>query len=186
MTINPLPTQYLTRTWAGTFRATCSRVEIVYGKGCFGQLSPSQSNPRIEWMKEERAEIVKSGTWLYGGSINYEVWIVRQNFEYYYEQDFDEAERLNSEGEMFVVIYAQAGQIIGGAHYFLTMAEAIAAAERGVPQGITWNDQRIQPLYGGPTNCGQITSDRSGYHHLSQAKLTMTLYDPCVIAPLGR
>ena len=97
-------------------------------------------------MKTERAEIVKSGSWLYGEAVEYEVWIVKQNFEYYYEEGFDEAEKLNSDGEVFGVIYAQGGQIVSSAHDFLTVGDAIAAAERAVPQGIKWDDHRIQPL----------------------------------------
>ena len=58
-------------------------------------------------MKQERAEIVKSGRWLYGGSVEYEVWIVRQNFEYWYEEEYDDEERLNEDGEVFAVVYAR-------------------------------------------------------------------------------
>ena len=99
-------------------------------------------------MKEERAEIVKSGTWFYDG-LPREVWVVRQNFEYYYEEDFDESERLNDAGESFVVLYAENGHIIGGVPEYLTLDEAISGAERAIQQGIIWDDHRIQPLYGG-------------------------------------
>lgn len=40
---------------------------------------------RLMGEKQERAEIV---TWLYDGLIPSEVWIVKQNFEYHYEEDY--------------------------------------------------------------------------------------------------
>ena len=100
-------------------------------------------------MKAERAEIVKSGFWDYGEAVEYEVWIVKQNFEYHYEEGFDEAERLNSAGEVFAVIYAQEGQRIGSVEDFVTLNEAVTAAERAIPQGIRWDNHRLQPLFGG-------------------------------------
>jgi hypothetical protein len=101
-------------------------------------------------MKKERAEIVKSGTWLYGGSISYEVWIVRQNFEYHYEEEFDESEHLNEDGELFAVVYARDGGVVGqGGAESLTLNEAITIAEHAIPQGIKWDDHRLQPLFGG-------------------------------------
>jgi hypothetical protein len=100
-------------------------------------------------MNEERAEIVKSGHWTYDGSLQYEVWIVRQNFEFYYEEGFDSVERLNGDGEAFAVLCAQDGRPIGGVSEFLSMEEAIGAAERVIPQGIQWDNHRLQPLFGG-------------------------------------
>ena len=49
--------------------------------------------------KQLYAEIVKSGTWLYDGQVPHEVWIVRQNFDYFYEEGFeDNPESLNEHG----------------------------------------------------------------------------------------
>jgi hypothetical protein len=100
-------------------------------------------------MKKERAEIVKSGTWLYEGHVKYEVWIVRQNFEYHYDEGFDEKERLNADGESFSVLCLRDIKVIGGVQESLSLKEAVAAAERAVPQGINWDDHRLQPLFGG-------------------------------------
>jgi hypothetical protein len=100
-------------------------------------------------MKEEKAQIVKSGTWSYDGKVMYEVWIVKQNFEYWYEEDYDETEQLNENGEKFAVLYALDGKHVAGDSEFFTLEEAVAAAERAVPQGIRWDDHRIQPLFGG-------------------------------------
>ena len=42
----------------------------------------------------ERAEIVKSGTWLYDDKVPHGVWIVRQNFDFHWDEGFeDEPER---------------------------------------------------------------------------------------------
>jgi hypothetical protein len=38
--------------------------------------------------RELYAEIVKSGTWLYDGLVPADVWIVKQNFEYHYEEEY--------------------------------------------------------------------------------------------------
>jgi len=97
----------------------------------------------------ERAEIVKSGTWLYGGTAEYEVWIVKQNFEYNYEEEFDAAERLNSDGEVFAVIYARNGAVVGQGPESMNLQDAVAAAESAISQGITWDNHRLQPLYDG-------------------------------------
>jgi hypothetical protein len=85
----------------------------------------------------------------YDESITYEVWIVKQNFEYHYEEGFDEAERLNADGEVFRVLYAHEGNRVGGGSECLSVEEAIAAAENAIPQGIRWDDHRLQRLFGG-------------------------------------
>jgi hypothetical protein len=99
--------------------------------------------------REERAEIVKSGTWLYDGSIPSEIWIVKQNFEYHYEPEWsDEPERLNENGECFSVVVARNGRKIGRGSEEMSLDEAISAAERVTP-GLVWDDHLLQELYGG-------------------------------------
>lgn len=99
--------------------------------------------------REEQAEIVKSGSWLYDGVIPSEVWIVKQTFEYHYEADYsDEPERLNQNGECFSVVIARNGKKIGRGSEEMSFAEAVSAAERVTP-GLVWDDHLIQPLYGG-------------------------------------
>ena len=39
----------------------------------------------------ETAQIVNSGTWLYDGQVVREVWIVKQNFDFYYDDSFEDA-----------------------------------------------------------------------------------------------
>lgn len=99
--------------------------------------------------RELYAEIVKSGTWFYDGLVQSEVWIVRQNFEYHYEEDYtDEPERLNEKGECFSVIIARKGLKIGKGPEELSLAEAVFAAESRTP-GLIWDDHILQMLYGG-------------------------------------
>ena len=99
--------------------------------------------------KEERAEIVKSGVWLYDDSIEYQVWIVRQNFEYYFEEAYDDSERLNSDGEVFAVLHAKNGRAISAPKECFSLEEAVAAAETALPQGIRWDNHRLEKLEGG-------------------------------------
>ena len=117
-------------------------------------------------MKEEKAEIIRSGTWSYDGNITYEVWIVKQNFEYHYEEGFDESECLNADGEVFRVLYEHDGERVGGGSECFSVEEAIAAAEQAIPQGIRWDDHRLQRLFGGrryqlsdgPSRCPRFAS----------------------------
>jgi hypothetical protein len=95
------------------------------------------------------AEIVKSGTWLYDGLVSSEVWIVKQNFEYHYEEGYaEEPEKLNEDGECFGVVIARNGTKIGRGSEEMSLVEAIASAERAIP-GLTWDDHLLQELYGG-------------------------------------
>jgi hypothetical protein len=43
--------------------------------------------------RELYAEIAKSGTWLYDGSVPSEVWIVKQDFQYHYEEGYSRKTR---------------------------------------------------------------------------------------------
>ena len=100
-------------------------------------------------MKRQQAKIVKSGTWFYDFTVSYEVWIVRQNFEYWYEESFDEAERLNPDGEVFAVVNAQHGKFISNGGEFFTIEEATAAADSAISQSIEWDNHRLQKLFRG-------------------------------------
>jgi hypothetical protein len=99
--------------------------------------------------KQERAEIVKSGTWVYAEGVRYEVWIVKQNFEYFFEEGYDDSETLNESGESYKILYLHDGMVIAGGSEFLRLDDAISAANKAIPQGIDWDDHRIQPLFGG-------------------------------------
>jgi hypothetical protein len=97
----------------------------------------------------EKAEIVKSGTWLYDKQIPYEVWIVKQNFDYFYEEGFeDEPERLNENGGLFQGLLAADGRrhLLGSA---FTLEETVAKTEATLQHRVEWDDHRIQPLFDG-------------------------------------
>ena len=98
----------------------------------------------------DTAEIVKSGTWKYDGYVVHEVWIVKQNFDFYYDEGFEDApEDLNENGELFQVVVAKEGRVMSVGLAFHSLEEAIAKAHALIAQGITWDNQRIQPLFGG-------------------------------------
>ena len=92
---------------------------------------------------EYRSEIVKSGTWFYDSSIRYQVWIVRQNFDYYYEKAFDTAPDLNLDGETFMVMHGQGDEEMAEKGQYLSRHEAMMQAQAAVPHEIEWDDQRV-------------------------------------------
>jgi hypothetical protein len=99
----------------------------------------------------ERAEIVKSGTWLYDHHVPHGVWIVRQNFDFHWDEGFeDKPERLNPDGEVFQVLITDEARIRTVVFpACLTLEEAVALAEKTIQLRITWDDHRIQKLYAG-------------------------------------
>jgi hypothetical protein len=100
--------------------------------------------------RELRAEIVQSGTWLYADEVPTEVWIVKQNFEFHYEEDYsDGPEELNSDGETFQVVIARARRVISIGPARLSLSEAISAAETVISSKINWTNHFRQKLYGG-------------------------------------
>jgi len=99
---------------------------------------------------KEAAEIVKSGTWLYDGTVPHEVWIVKQNFDYHYDAGYEDSpEKLNNQGFVFQVVVARDGKVDTVLPACDSMAKAISNAEEVIPQGIDWDDHRIQPVFGG-------------------------------------
>ncbi len=100
--------------------------------------------------QELHAEIVKSGTWLYDEQVPSEVWIVKQDFEYHYEEDFsDGPEQLNSEGEAYQVVIARNGEMIALGPARLPLPDAVSAAEEVITTGVVWKNHVLQRLYGG-------------------------------------
>jgi hypothetical protein len=98
----------------------------------------------------DTAQIVKSGTWEYDECVLHEVWIVKQNFDFYYDEGYEDApEELNENQEVFQVLVAKDGKVLSVGLAFPSADEAMAKAHNMIPQGITWDDHRIQPLFGG-------------------------------------
>ena len=99
----------------------------------------------------ERAEIVKSGRWLYDEQVPHEVWIVRQNFDFHYDEGYeDEPERLNQDGEVFQVLIARENMVenvVSPACF--TIDEAVTLAEKVIQHNIMWDDRRLQQLFDG-------------------------------------
>lgn len=101
-------------------------------------------------MTSETAEIVKSGTWQYDGCIDHEVWIVKQNFDFYYDEGFeDEPEDLNEDGVVFQVVVARDGRVKSVDLAFHSIEEAVAKSHQIIPQGIEWDNHRLQRLFHG-------------------------------------
>jgi hypothetical protein len=98
--------------------------------------------------RDFRAEIVKSGVCLYAGSVPSEAWIVKQNFEYHFEEDEQEAEILIKDGECFAVIIARDGKKIGRGSEEMSLSDAVTSAERLI-RALTWDDRVLQKPYGG-------------------------------------
>jgi hypothetical protein len=103
---------------------------------------------------KKTAQIVKSGTWLYDGQVVYEVWIVKQNFDFYYDEGFEDTpENLNQDGEVFQVVVASDGKVKSVGLAFHSMEDAMAKAHQIIPQGIQWDNHRLQALFHGRKYC---------------------------------
>jgi len=96
-----------------------------------------------------RSEIVQSGVWLYDNSVPTDVWIVKQDFEYWFEADFaDTPEDLNENGEAFQVLFVRGNRrTLGPAR--LSLAAAVTAAEQAVAGQTNWTNHLRQELFGG-------------------------------------
>jgi len=99
--------------------------------------------------RELRSEIVRSGVWLYDNSVPTDVWIVKQNFEYWYEADFaDGPEDLNEDGKTFQVLFVRGGRRTVGLAK-LSLDAAVTASEQTVAGQIDWTNHIRQDLFGG-------------------------------------
>jgi len=99
--------------------------------------------------KQLYAEIVKSGTWLYDNQVPHEVWIVRQNFDYYYEEGYEDGpEILNPDGELFHIVFAFKGTVRSVVPAKMTIQEAVSDAELRLQEHpLAWTNHRLQKLY---------------------------------------
>jgi hypothetical protein len=74
---------------------------------------------------------------------------VKQNFEYWYEEGFeDEPEQLNENGEQFQGLLVADG-INHKLGFAFTLEEAINKVEATLQNRVQWDDHRIQPLFCG-------------------------------------
>lgn len=99
---------------------------------------------------QEFAEVVRSGVWLYGDLVTNEVWIVKQNFNWYYDVGFeDEPEQFNADGEVFQVVFARDSRVTTVSLSRLSLDAAVEYAEKLIPQGVKWTNHLQQRLFHG-------------------------------------
>ena len=101
-------------------------------------------------MSEREVTVVKTGTWLYDGQVEKPVRILRQTWDYYHEDGYDEEPPdLNDEGFAFYAVYGEPdapepGRDDRGPDWFsrsptcLSLAEAVAVAEKAIGSAIAW------------------------------------------------
>lgn len=91
-------------------------------------------------MKREQ-RTVKHGTWLYGGTVQFDVWIVTQN--YIDDPGATEEEKAlypyRDGDSIFFAAYGQNDAWTGISHWFRTKEEAVARAEQTITGKITWD-----------------------------------------------
>ena len=97
---------------------------------------------------ELKAQIVQSGTWLYDGISPHEVWIVKQNFDYYDDEGYQDTPCVSPDEEVFQVLYAYEGHHQSVSLMCRSFKEAVALAEKKCPQ-IVWDNHRLQALFDG-------------------------------------
>jgi hypothetical protein len=97
---------------------------------------------------ELKAQIVKSGTWAYDGTSLHEVWIVRQNFDFYDDEGYQDTSCVSPDETVFQVLYAYDGEKQSVSRVCRSLEEAITLAEETCSK-ITWDNHRLQPLFHG-------------------------------------
>ena len=94
-------------------------------------------------------EVVASGTWLYDGSVEMPVYVVRLDYDWYYELGVDDDDPfladvpdLNAEGHLYYVRFRAMpsdGTFWPDSDGFKTIDEAKARAAEMVPSDIAWD-----------------------------------------------
>ncbi|MFG2001535.1 hypothetical protein ACGFNU_20535 [Spirillospora sp. NPDC048911] len=94
-------------------------------------------------------DVVATGTWEYAASVQKPVFIVRLNYDFWYEiakedghLEPDEQPRLNDEGNIYYVSFHgihRDGTFWPDSGGNLTIEDAKAAAESKLPSDITWS-----------------------------------------------
>jgi|SRR5579862_9892753 hypothetical protein len=97
---------------------------------------------------ELQAQIIKSGTWLYDGISPHEVWIVKQNFDYYDDEGYQDTPCIDPDEEVFQVLFAYEGHVQSVSLVCKSLGEAIIIAEKKCPK-VVWDNHRLQPLFHG-------------------------------------
>jgi hypothetical protein len=92
-------------------------------------------------MSNQEVKVLRSGRWTSGEGHGF-LWIIRQNWDHYYEDFYDEGPDLNSEGWAYYALYGTGPTVdfLGArSQTFLSEADAIAEAEQAFER-VTWTD----------------------------------------------
>ena len=84
-------------------------------------------------------DVLRRGRWVTGEAHGY-VWIVRQDWDYYHEEFYDEGPDLNDEGWAYYALYgtvSDIGRHSSRTHTCLSEAEAIEKAESSF-ESVEW------------------------------------------------
>ena len=98
--------------------------------------------PIISHMKH-RQKVLKSGTWLYDSQVEKTILIIRQNWDYYYEEGYDsDLPDLNEAGEAYYLVYDgpdESGNYHPNSKTCLSLEEALRLAEETIVSEIRWH-----------------------------------------------
>lgn len=89
---------------------------------------------------QRKYEIEKKGTWLYN-SQTAKVSIVKQNWDSFFEEGYDDTPELNESGEAYYVIWGEFQDIIyaNRSRTCLSLDEALTLASGSLDQPISWD-----------------------------------------------
>ena len=92
-------------------------------------------------MKRQQ-KVIKSGTWLYDGQVEKFVLIIKQNWDYYYDEGYDtDPPDLNEAGDAYYLVYDspdEQGSFYTQSKTCLSLQEAIRLAEETIVGDICW------------------------------------------------
>ena len=88
-----------------------------------------------------QSKVIKKGTWLYDDTIPTRVEIIKQNWDYYFEEGYDDLPPdLNENGEAFYVIFGEYSNLVDAKHSQTCFSEneAFELAEKISQGNIKW------------------------------------------------
>ena len=93
-------------------------------------------------MEKKEYDIVKKGKWLYNSSVYKSIFIIKQNWDFFYEEGYDDdAPDLNENGEAFYVIMGAYHDIkyANRSQTCLSLEEAMKLAKDKILSNIEWS-----------------------------------------------
>jgi len=89
-----------------------------------------------------KQEVIRRGVWLYDGSVETPVFVIKQNWDYYFEDGYSDGKPdLNDDGEAYYLSYSapQDGEFHrASSRTCLSENEAIRLAEETLTGGVRW------------------------------------------------